>query len=270
MIKYRLIDRIAGHADARINCIETDNDWLDHHTDIIKSMSDLLPYGFDSGSAIDIEESNGEKIVIRTSFHHMNSVGYYCGWSEHVLTITASLIHGTKINIESDMSCVDIEGMYDPGDEYAEDFQPDDGDLSAELEWLEDSTQDFIVEAFDYALNSIVVWDKEKERYTWEPEELLRCSALPSYYSLRLSCRYYCREEKKSRDPNTDKQTARLAAGRFAFVPLALYLSYASLKYPPFSAFPSLLPRVCSLPGSKVADGPPNVIKTYFFEFIRR
>ena len=58
--------------------------------------SNLLPHGsgFDAGTTIDRDKSNATKLVLHTSFHHMDDDGMYDGWTEHTVTITARLDHG--------------------------------------------------------------------------------------------------------------------------------------------------------------------------------
>ena len=57
-------------------------------------INDLLPHGsgFDNGTKI--ESVNDSKIVFSTAFHHMDDNGFYCGWTEHKVIVTASLQHG--------------------------------------------------------------------------------------------------------------------------------------------------------------------------------
>ena len=43
--------------------------------------------GFDNGSVIDMDRSTPSKIVINTSYHHMDEGGSYCEWSDHTLTV---------------------------------------------------------------------------------------------------------------------------------------------------------------------------------------
>lgn len=47
--------------------------------------------GFDNGCGIDLLKSTPEKIVIEANFHHMDSNGFYIGWSHHDVIITPSL-----------------------------------------------------------------------------------------------------------------------------------------------------------------------------------
>ena len=44
--------------------------------------------GFDSGCKI--LEVFKNRIKIQCDFHHMDENGFYCGWSEHIATITPS------------------------------------------------------------------------------------------------------------------------------------------------------------------------------------
>ena len=69
--------------------------------DQIRELEEKLPYGsgFDAGSAVDLSKSTGQKIVIDTSFHHMNENGYYDGWTDHQVIVTPCLMYGYKLRI---------------------------------------------------------------------------------------------------------------------------------------------------------------------------
>jgi hypothetical protein len=62
--------------------------WREKWHDKIKEIMQSSPHGsgFDSGTYIDLEASKG-KLVFNTSFHHMNEVGYYVGWTKHKVII---------------------------------------------------------------------------------------------------------------------------------------------------------------------------------------
>lgn len=85
---------LASLCQARHNCVKAGNsDWFTNHTDLILAIvKNYLPSGsgIDNGTKIDLEKSNGEKLVFNTAFHHMDEHGYYDGWSEHVVTVKAS------------------------------------------------------------------------------------------------------------------------------------------------------------------------------------
>jgi hypothetical protein len=101
-MKTPLYRRIASRIDARIRSMQNGNkDWHAKHTSALRAMQDHLPSGagIDNGTTIDLDESRGEKIVLRTSFHHMDEQGGYDGWTEHAITITPSLLFGIEIKI---------------------------------------------------------------------------------------------------------------------------------------------------------------------------
>ena len=58
----------------------------------IAIMQEELPSGsgIDCGTEIDLDESTDKKIVLTLSYHHMNDVGMYDGWTEHKIILTPS------------------------------------------------------------------------------------------------------------------------------------------------------------------------------------
>lgn len=94
---YRLIAR-AG--DAARYCEEHGNtEWKQAWEELLAKFEELLPSGsgFDAGTKI--EHAGASKIVLRTSFHHMNENGYYDGWTEHVITVIPDLVNGFDLRI---------------------------------------------------------------------------------------------------------------------------------------------------------------------------
>ncbi len=59
----------------------------------------LLPKGsgFDKGT--EVQFCTAEKIILSTSFHHMDENGYYDGWSEHEIIVKASLLFGFTLRV---------------------------------------------------------------------------------------------------------------------------------------------------------------------------
>jgi hypothetical protein len=37
--------------------------------------------------------------VFKTSFHHMNTHGYYDGWTDHIVTVRPDMMSGIRISI---------------------------------------------------------------------------------------------------------------------------------------------------------------------------
>lgn len=71
--------------------------------DKILWLKDKLPSGsgFDSDTTINIDKSKKNKIVLETSFHHMDENGMYCGWSHHAITVTPDFLSDFDMKISS-------------------------------------------------------------------------------------------------------------------------------------------------------------------------
>ena len=95
--------KIASLLTAIENCKITGNaEWEKRHfITIERIIKDHFPSGsgFDSGTTLDMGESNGEKLVFYTSFHHMDENGFYDGWTEHKVIVTPSLSFGYNLRI---------------------------------------------------------------------------------------------------------------------------------------------------------------------------
>jgi len=101
--KMLVYQRIAQLADAWNTCKEKQNtEWQDKHEDSIVELADnYLPRGsgFDAGTTVDLDASRHNRLVLNTSYQHMDESGYYCGWSDHSIIITPSLAHGFDLRI---------------------------------------------------------------------------------------------------------------------------------------------------------------------------
>lgn len=64
-------------------------------------IKEILPCGsgFDEGIRLDYDRSTPEKIILIANFHHMDDIGYYCGWSYHKIIVTPSLAWGFNLKI---------------------------------------------------------------------------------------------------------------------------------------------------------------------------
>ena len=100
---------------------------------------ELLLYGyfphwsrFYTGTSINLDESQTDKIVLETEYHHMDGNGFYAGWSGWKLIITPSLAYGFDL---------DIELTYDDTDNMLTD--------SFEV----DHMMEYVYQTFDFPLN---------------------------------------------------------------------------------------------------------------------
>ena len=103
-MEQKLYQTLATSFTAYQNCIQSNNEyWRDHWKDQINGLCDrLLPHGsgFDSGSTFDFDRSRENRLVLYTSFHHMDENGYYCGWSDHDVIVTPNLLqHGFDLRV---------------------------------------------------------------------------------------------------------------------------------------------------------------------------
>ncbi len=107
MQNQKLFTAIASALLARQNCLAWPDDkqkreWAAKHESRIDALvKRYLPSGsgFDCGTKIDYDKSRSEKLVFNTSFHHMDESGGYAGWSEHAVTVRASLWAGITITV---------------------------------------------------------------------------------------------------------------------------------------------------------------------------
>ena len=97
-----VVQAIASTLQALNNCRKTENtEWINKHEEALKKIArEYLPHGsgFDRGCQITPEISRSGRIVITTSFHHMNENGYYDGWTQHKVIVMPDY-GGCKIRI---------------------------------------------------------------------------------------------------------------------------------------------------------------------------
>lgn len=76
------------------------HEWIARHRDSAESIvREHLPHGsgVDDGVHIDWKRSGPDRLVLLTSFHHMDEYGRYDGWTDHTIKVTPSLAH--EINL---------------------------------------------------------------------------------------------------------------------------------------------------------------------------
>ena len=97
-----LAQQIASLCVARRNCQSRGNaEWYANHSETLERIArDYLPSGsgIDNGTTIDLDATSFDKIVLTTSYHHMDENGYYDGWTDHKITIRPSFL-GLDITI---------------------------------------------------------------------------------------------------------------------------------------------------------------------------
>ena len=92
-----LFRHFASSLNALSNCIARNNgEWeIKHESNLIYLAKEFMPSGsgVDNGTKIDIDAclKNPKRLVFTCGFHHMNDCGFYYGWTEHQIIVTASL-----------------------------------------------------------------------------------------------------------------------------------------------------------------------------------
>src|SRR5574344_1207404 len=77
------------------------NEYLVHVDTRLENVEDILPSGsgFDNGCKIVEEKSSGEKLVINSSYHHLDENGYYAGWSDFTVIVKPCLFRKLKVKV---------------------------------------------------------------------------------------------------------------------------------------------------------------------------
>ena len=115
------VELIATAANAQRNCA---TGYLDYWRQVIEWVEkQLLPTGsgFDCGTRIEEDSCDLKKVVLSTSFHHMNDHGLYNGWSGHKVIVTPTFndfdlkVTGRNLNnIKEDIGEIFANCLSDP------------------------------------------------------------------------------------------------------------------------------------------------------------
>lgn len=99
----RLYQAIARKLQAIRNCEASGNtEWRDQHTEqMLCWIRDHMPSGsgFDCGTHISLPASGLNRLVFDTAFHHMDTNGYYNGWTYHRVVVTPDLCFGYAVKV---------------------------------------------------------------------------------------------------------------------------------------------------------------------------
>ena len=89
---------VVAYHDCKANGNDYSDTWEARILDIVNNH---LPSGsgWDNGTSINLDESSGDRLRLYGSFHHMDEHGYYDGWTEHTIDVTASLAFGLNLRV---------------------------------------------------------------------------------------------------------------------------------------------------------------------------
>ena len=98
----KVYQSIALLIEAIENCEKNKNEnWKRKHKDRLQALVyRCMPSGsgFDRDVGIDVD-STPDRLIFHAPFHHMNEAGYYDGWSDHTVIVTASLAHEINVRV---------------------------------------------------------------------------------------------------------------------------------------------------------------------------
>ena len=101
-----VVEKIAALCVAIENCKRRGNtEWEAKYEECLDELVEqYLPRGsgFDSGTKVDIEKTDFSKVVMTTSFHHMDDSGMYIKWTDHTITAKPSFLGGFELKISGE------------------------------------------------------------------------------------------------------------------------------------------------------------------------
>ena len=96
------LSKLASLIQAYNNAVLSLNtEWKYKHLESIEEICKALPHGsgIDGKCELQIENCKRDKLVFFVEFHHIDENGYYCGWTEHNITLTPSFAFGYDMKI---------------------------------------------------------------------------------------------------------------------------------------------------------------------------
>lgn len=94
-MKEKLYKKIASIKDAIKTCEKRNNaEWKVKHNETLNSFIDKLSFD----CKLD-DKSTSEKLIFTFDYHHIDSNGYYTGWSDYTVIVKPSLQFGINIRI---------------------------------------------------------------------------------------------------------------------------------------------------------------------------
>jgi hypothetical protein len=67
----------------------------------VENLVDCLPHGsgIDGKTTVDFDRSTAEKLVLTSSYHHMDEMGGYDGWTSFTVVVKPSLVNGIDVKV---------------------------------------------------------------------------------------------------------------------------------------------------------------------------
>jgi len=103
-MKRTIAEQVAHKLAALRNCQNgtvLNEEWERRHADDIADIIKEGPSGsgWNCGTTLDEDKSEPNKLVFFGSYHHMDEMGGYDGWTDHVITVRPDFVHKLDIKI---------------------------------------------------------------------------------------------------------------------------------------------------------------------------
>jgi hypothetical protein len=100
-MKQTLLKHIVSALTASQNCEASGNqEWSDKWGLVTDRCQALLPSGSGFDTSTQIKElSEAGYLILDTSFHHMDKMGGYDGWTDHTVTVKPHLLFNYTLDI---------------------------------------------------------------------------------------------------------------------------------------------------------------------------
>ena len=138
-------------ADVQRIMTQEDTRFIDMWTPVLEEINARLPHGsgFDCGSEFLPDDSKRNRLVFKTSFHHMNDSEMYDGWTEHNVIVTPTF-GGFDIRVSGVNRNEIKEYIGDMFHEALTDYVKSKFDK-------ESQTMDIVTAQYDYGFNGLIV-----------------------------------------------------------------------------------------------------------------
>ena len=94
-----VISELSVTSEALERCkAEGNKEWKEKHEKYLKKLLEYLPNGSGYDNGTHLVSITPQKAIFQTSFHHMNDVGFYDGWTDHKVTVCATF-SGIEVNV---------------------------------------------------------------------------------------------------------------------------------------------------------------------------
>ncbi len=96
----KVYQRLAELSAQKANCEASNNtEWLEYANVHIERLLAFAPSGSGIDTGTKFEGYKNGNLYFNLSFHHINSNGFYSGWTDHTITARPDLLYNINLKI---------------------------------------------------------------------------------------------------------------------------------------------------------------------------